>query len=177
MSIINLFIIAIALSMDTFSLTLSLSLISDKINQQTLFIVLVGFFHFLYPIIGKFIGATIINYLIINANKLLGLIFLILFLKLFYDLKHQKSSINNINIIYIIILSIIVSIDSFIVGIGLSSLVKNIITPAIIFALTSSLFTFLGFYLGTKANKNLGTKANYLGLILLLILSIVHLCK
>lgn len=177
MTIINLFIIAIALSMDTFSLSLSLTMISNKLNKQTIFIFLVGFFHFLLPIIGHFVGQKVLNYITIDTNTLLGIIFLLLFFKLLYDVKHESLHSFNINTIYIILLSIIVSIDAFIVGIGLPNAICKSILPSLIFSLTSATFTFLGLYLGQKANNNLGKRANYLGLILLFVLGIVHLCK
>jgi len=177
MTIISLIIIAIALSMDTFSLSLSLTLLSNSFHLQTLFIITVGILHFSFPLIGSNIGNNILKFIYISPNKLLGIIFIILFLKLLYDILHTKKEIININIIYIIILSVLVSIDSFITGIGLTSTIKYSLLPSIIFAITSAFFTFLGLLIGKKAHKNLGEKADKIGLILLLILGIVHLCK
>lgn len=177
MSIINLIIIALALSMDTFSLSLSLALLTNTFHLQTILIITVGIFHFLFPILGSIIGNNLLMYIYISSNKLLGIIFIILFIKLLYDVKHTKNSINNINIIYIIILSILVSIDAFITGIGLTSVIKYSLLPSTIFAITSSSFTFLGLLIGKTAHKNLGNHADKIGLTLLLILGIVHLCK
>ena len=177
MTILNLIIIAIALSMDTFSLSLSLALLTNTFLLQTILIILVGSFHFFFPILGSIIGHNLLTYIYISSNKLLGIIFILLFIKLLYDFKHTKNSISNINLIYIIILSILVSIDSLITGIGLTSIIKYSLLPSIIFAIMSSTFTFLGLLIGKTAHKNLGTRADKIGLGLLLILGVVHLCK
>jgi manganese efflux pump family protein len=177
MTIIDLIIIAIALSMDTFSFSLSISLLTNSIKKQTLLIFLVGLFHFSFPFIGGFLGQNLIKIISISSNKLLGFIFLFLFLKLYYDLKQNKNESLKLTIPNIIFFAILVSIDSLITGIGLENIIKTSCLPSIIFSIISSFFTFLGLIIGKYAQKELGTKANNIGLLLLLLLSFVHLFK
>lgn len=176
MSFTNALIIAIALSMDTLSLSLGLSLLS-KNSKLYLFPVIVGILHFLFPLIGSFLGIELLKYFTISPNKLLGIIFMILTIKLLKDIIFDKELDININIINLIILSVLVSIDSLITGIGLSSTIKTNFIPLIIFSIVSFSFTLLGLNIGKYAKKELGNIASFIGLILLFVLSIIHLCK
>ena len=171
MSLISIFIIAIALSMDTFSLSLSISLLTN--NKLYYFPILVGIFHFIFPLIGSNLGYYLLKYININPNKLLGIIFLLLFIKLLKD-KNKNDKEININTISIIILSIFVSIDSFITGIGI---INFKIYYSFIISMVSFLLTFIGLKIGSQAKKDLDNISSIIGLTLLLILSIIHLYK
>ena len=166
--------IGLALSMDTFSLALSLGTLNLSKKNIIFFPLIVGIFHFLLPLISRYIGNFI---LFINHNKLLGFIFLILFIKLFLELRKKEELNLNINILSLIILALSVSLDSFTTGLGLISITNSKYLPSIIFLLESSFFTFLGLIIGKCANSSLGKIANYFGLFLLLMLSIIHLFK
>ena len=90
--LINILIwIAIALSMDTFSLALSLGTMNLSYKKVLFYPLLVGVFHFIFPLIGRLLGDIILNIIIIGSKKLLGLIFLILFLKLLYDMQSPSG--------------------------------------------------------------------------------------
>jgi manganese efflux pump family protein len=177
MSLLNLFLIALALSMDTFSLALSLSLMSNSLKFYLFYPLLVATFHFTFPIIGSIIGNKILSFLIISSNKLLGLIFVFLFVKLYFDIKKDANYQFKLNFISVITMGMLVSLDSLITGFGLANIIKITLLPSLIFALVSGSFTFLGLKMGSTAQKNLGVKANNMGLLLLLILGIIHLCK
>ena len=174
MNIFNLLLIAIALSMDTFSLSLYLGIVINNKKKIVTYLLGVVLFHFFFPIIGNILSLGIIKLLAISSNKLLGIIFLILSIKLIIDIKNDDLTLKDDNVITLLILSILVSIDSFITGIGI--LINNILPP-FIFSIISGLFTIFGLIIGKYAKENLGKKANILGLILLIILSILHLCK
>ena len=174
MSLTKILLIAIALSMDTFSLSLGISLLF-KNNKIYLFPIMVSIFHLIFPIIGSLIGIKLLEYIKTTPNKLLGIIFMFLFLKLFKDIIFDKEKEININTINLILLAILVSIDSLITGIGLSTITT--IVPMIIFSLVSFIFTFVGLKIGKYAKNELGNIANIIGLLLLLALSIIHLCK
>lgn len=175
MPLIKYLIIAIALSMDTFSLSLGLTLLS-KNEQLNIFPILVGILHFMFPLLGRLVGINLLKYLPISPTKLLGIIFMILFIKLLKDIVSDKDLYLNINFINIIVLAVLVSIDSLITGIGLTSN-NNFLTPYIIFSIVSFTFTFIGLKIGKYAKKELENIASLIGLFLLFVLSIIHLCK
>ena len=68
-----------------------------------------------------------------------------------------------------------VSLDSFSLGLGLKAITSNIYLAMSIFAICSSLFTYLGVIVGKFASKLLGIYANIIGAIILFVLGLMHL--
>lgn len=126
------------------------------------------------PKLGALIGTELLLNYIAKANYLVGIIFLILAIEMLLSRKEEKTG-SITNMISIILFSFTVSIDSFSVGIALSLTTTDINSPCIIFALISTLFTFLGVELGSKIAYKFENKAEYIGIIILLILGIKYL--
>lgn len=173
-NILIYFVMAIGLSMDAFSLALAYGTTKIPINKKVLLSITVGIFHFFMPKLGALIGIELLLNYIAKANYLVGIIFLILAIEMLLSRKEEKTG-SITNMISIILFSFTVSIDSFSVGIALSLTTTNINSPCIIFALISTLFTFLGVELGNKIAYKFENKAEYIGIIILLILGIKYL--
>ena len=148
-NILIYFVMAIGLSMDAFSLALAYGTTKIPINKKVLLSITVGIFHFFMPRLGALIGTELLLNYIAKANYLVGIIFLILAIEMLLSRKEEKTG-SITNMISIILFSFTVSIDSFSVGIALSLTTTDINSPCIIFALISTLFTFLGVELGSK---------------------------
>lgn len=174
---ITLILIAIALSMDTFSLSLGIGSIQITRKKTIFFSTLVGCMHFIMPLLGNFLGSKIVSFFTINSNFLLGIILIYLAITMFINLLKKEEAPKNINVITMFLLAIGVSIDSFSTGLGLSAITNNLLLSVIIFSITSASFTYLGLIIGKYATKILGTYANILGMILLFVLGILYLCK
>lgn len=175
--IITLITIAIALSMDTFSLSLGIGTKSLSSKRSLLFSFIVGIMHFFMPLMGIFIGNKIISLFTLKSNFLLGIILIYLGLTMLIELINTNNKDCKINIINMFIFAIGVSIDSFSTGLGLSAITENIISATIIFSITSFLFTYLGLIIGKYANKLLGIYATIFGSLLLIIIGLTHLIK
>ena len=80
--LVSIFLIGVSLSMDTFSLSLSMGALIKNKQFLTLFPFVVALFHFIMPLIGNKIGITIMNYFNIASNIVLGLILIILVVNL-----------------------------------------------------------------------------------------------
>ena len=173
-NILIYFVMAIGLSMDAFSLALAYGTTKIPINKKVLLSITVGIFHFFMPRLGALIGTELLLNYIAKANYLVGIIFLILAIEMLLSRKEEKTG-SITNMISIILFSFTVSIDSFSVGIALSLNTTDINSPCIIFALISTLFTFLGVELGSKIAYKFENKAEYIGIIILLILGIKYL--
>ena len=172
--IVSILLIGISLSMDTFSLSLTLGTVSENklIKILPLF---VGIFHFFMPILGNFIGITLINLLNLASNIILGTVLIVLGINLaIYYFKDETAEFKLI-ILGIIIFALSVSIDSFSVGLGINDITNNYYIASIIFALCSAAFTYLGIIIGKYSSKLIGKYAIILGIFLLLILGIFHL--
>lgn len=167
-------LIGLSLSMDAFSLALFYG--SKGINNKNIIklSISVGVFHFIMPLIGYIIGAFIFNFIRINTNIIIFVILSVIGIQMIIDgLKEKKES--DICAIEILGFSLAVSIDSFSVGIGLTSIVKNIIIAPIIFSLISFMFTYIGLKIGKFLSNKFGSIATTLGGILLIILGIFYI--
>ena len=166
------FFIGIGLSMDAFSLSLSLGTTNPNKKEIIKTSLTIGIFHFFMPIIGYLIG----NYL---KNKIIGISYLtfLLFIVLAYELykskdEEEKTILNNITILLI---SLSVSIDSFTTGIALGLNNELILLSSTIFSIVSMTITYLGLYLGKKLETKYKEKARILGIILLVLVAIKYL--
>ncbi len=167
-----IFLIAVSLSMDTFSLSIiygTMGLIKKKIYLLSL---TVGIFHFIMPFLGNLIGLKIIDKLPINSNILVGIIFIIIAFQMLF----QKEDLVEIKNYYsILFFAFTVSIDSFSVGVGISSITTKYTLAYFCFALTSFLFTYIGLLFGRLLHKVLGNVATKIGASILIILGIIYI--
>lgn len=170
-----LFTIALALSMDTFSLSLGLGTNNLSQKNSFLFSLIVGLMHFFMPLIGILIGQKLINLFMLKSNFLLGIILIYLAFTMFFELIHPNKQLKKLTFFNMFIFAIGVSLDSFSTGIGLTAITNNMFMAVIIFSLTSFSFTYLGLLIGKYASNLLGIYATIFGIFLLLTIGLFHL--
>lgn len=165
------FFIGIGLSMDAFSLSLSLGTTNPSKRNIIITSITVGIFHFFMPIFGYTIGTIFnkINYI----NLLTFVIFIILAYEIYRNRNEENKSI--LNIISIFLISISVSLDSLTVGIALGLNNELIYIASTIFSIVSFTFTYLGLILGKKLKEKYKNLSTYIGIILLLIVALKYL--
>lgn len=168
-----IFIIALSLSMDAFSLSLAYG--TNQINKKSKLSIMVAVFHFLMPLIGSFIGSIILNLVKLNPNIIVGII--LLFIGLSMCLKKEENISPIKTIIELLLFSLAVSLDSFSVGIGLKAITNNIYLSSIIFSITAGTITYLGLILGNKISQKVGSISQIIGGIFLIIIGIMYLIK
>ena len=175
--IMTILTIAVALSMDTFSLSLGIGTGNITKKQCLLFSIIVGTMHFVMPLIGNIVGNKIVEIFMVKSNFLLGIILIYLSITMFLEIIKPNEKPKNMKIISMFLLAISVSIDSFSSGIGLCAITSNLFATIFIFSITSFCFTFIGLLIGKYTNRLLGVYANLFGAILLIVIGIFHLCK
>lgn len=175
MNIILVFLIAISLSMDAFSLSFAYGTISLSKNDIKLLSVIVGAYHFFMPILGMLIGNFILNVLKINDNLLVFVIFLFIGISMLIESFKKGEKVKKLKITEMILFGLAVSIDSFSIGIGLNAISNNFLICSIIFSITSFVFTYIGLVLGNKLNQLIGKVATFIGGITLIILGIIYI--
>ena len=149
--LLSIILIGVSLSMDTFSLSLSMGSLIRNNKYLKFFPFIVGIFHFFMPIIGNKIGISIMNYF-------------------------KKEEINiNLSFISILFLAFSVSIDSFTVGLGISDITNKFMLSSFIFSVCSFSFTSLGLIIGKYSSKLIGNYASIIGILLLILLGIFHI--
>ena len=167
------FLIAISLSIDAFSVTLSIGTSNPSTKDIIKLSSSIGMFHLFMPIIGSQI-ASIITFKTNYSNYITAIIFIILAIEMYLN-KEEKIKINIINFLTIIIISFSVSIDSLSIGFALSLLKNNVILASIIFSLISFLFSISGLFIGKLLKIKYNKIANYIGIIILLLLALKYL--
>lgn len=171
----TILLVAVGLSMDTFSLSLSYGMININKKDIIIISIFVGLFHFFMPLLGNIFGSIILNVIPISERIIIGIIFLIISFELIISL-FKKEDIKPINNYFdIILFSITVSIDSFSTGLALDVFNTSNILVAIIFMIISFIFTYIGLNLGKNLHDFIGKRAEYIGILILLSLSIFYL--
>ena len=175
MSLIVIFILAVGLSMDAFSLSMIYGTLNLKPRMQKLMSIMVGIFHFFMPLIGYQIGELILKIIKVNPDILIGIIFIILGLQMLLSLKKEEQVKLLTGIVSVVFFAFTVSIDSFSIGIGFGVANVNMILPCIFFSITSALFTYIGVLLGNKLADRFGNITTLIGSIILIILGISYI--
>lgn len=175
MSIWIIFIIGVSLSMDAFSLSLAYGTLDIKEKDIDILSVIVGSYHFVMPLLGAFIGAIILKWFPINPDIIVFIVLSFIGLQMIIESKKEQEDIKKLTILEMLFFGLAVSIDSFSVGVGLKMLTSHYLLCAVLFSLTSFVFTFLGLHLGKKVHQKLGKISTIIGGSVLIILGLIYL--
>lgn len=171
----SLICIGIALSMDTFSLSLSIGTLSTDNKKNLKVSIIVGIMHFIMPLLGIIIGSHIIKFIPLNPHYFVSIILFIIALMMLKDLNNENSQSLGLKFIEIFLFALSVSFDAFTTGIGLFAITNHFFLAGIIFTICSFNFTYLGLTIGKYSKSRLGKKASIAGIIILIFVAIMHL--
>lgn len=158
MSILDILILAIALSIDACVVSFSNGLIftqNKRINSLILAFS-VGFFQFLMPVIGYFAAQSVSKYVESFAQWIVFIIFILLGAKFIKDaFKKEKEEKLHCYFCfsYIFLVSVATSIDALGAGVSIAFSKINIWFPAIIIGLVTFLNSLFGFWSGYLFKK------------------------
>lgn len=169
--------IAVSLSMDAFSLALIYGTYGLSLRNEIILSIIVGTFHLIMPLLGLFFGSVLMKYFIFNINLVVGIIFGIIGLEMFFSGGKEDDVKLLVGWIGFLLFGLSVSVDSFTTGIGLSAISNNFLCVSIIFMLVSGMFTFLGLILGDCLNEKFGKYATIVGGIMMIFLGIYYIFK
>lgn len=160
----SLVFLAIAMSMDAFSISLSYGLQKPRLKRIFQMGVLIGFFHMLLPFTGIILGHVISGKIGYFTSVISGLLLTGVGLHMFFSAfsSHMKKSIHHTQLT-LVSLAFIVSIDSFSVGLSLGMTNVKILMTLILFGLISMIVTWAGLLLGRKINHYIGVYSEILG--------------
>ena len=177
MKIILIFIVAVSLSMDAFSLSLAYGTINLRKKEINILSIIVGIYHFFMPIFGMLIGNYITKFIHIGGDLIILIIFSLIGINMIIESRKEQENVKCMKLSEMILFGFAVSIDSFSVGIGLNNISNNFIMCSSIFSITSFIFTYLGLKLGKKLNSLIGKVATLLGGIALILFGIIYVIK
>ncbi len=167
MQILEIVLIAISLSFDTFAVSVSTGVTINNITfwQGVRAAVVLAFFQAFMPLPGWFGGMQLEKYVAdIDHWIAFGLLFLLgskMILDTFKEEENKK--VNPLLFPVLVWLGIATSIDALVVGIGLGLIQINIVLAIIIIGFTTFLAAMIGMLLGKNAKGKLGQKAEMLG--------------
>ena len=175
MSILELIILAVGLSMDAVAVSVCKGLTIKNINYNKCIKIALyfGIFQGIMPLIGWFLGNTFSD-IITKLDHWIAFGHLtIIGINLIKDIFSKEEQLNEkIDIKTMIPLSIATSIDALAVGITFSLLEVKIINAIILIFIITTLLSFIGVKLGNKIGNKLNNIAKILGGIILIIIGI-----
>ncbi len=177
MSFISIFLIALALSMDAFSVATAIGATGSKLNSYAVLRLATAFgiFQFVMPILGWLLGRTVVSYIADYDHWIAFALLVIVGLRMIkeYFGKDEKERTKDPTKGWsLLILSIATSIDALAVGVSLAVLDTNIYYPSVVIGVVCFIITALGMTFGKKLSRILGKKAVLLGGIVLIAIGI-----
>lgn len=173
MILLTIFLMALSMSMDAFSLSLIYGTIVTNHQKQLMTALIVGIFHFFMPLLGNMLGSKIINILHIQIHLVLTIILICIGIEMILSSYEKKDKPLFINFQGMLLFGLAVSIDSFTLGTCIKAITDNYLLVSSTFLIVSSIATFCGLKLGQKINERIGCYSTLIGGIILIILAIV----
>ncbi|MBS2212171.1 manganese efflux pump [Carboxylicivirga mesophila] len=172
MEILTLILLASALAMDSFavSITAGISLKRFKASTMLRISLIFAFFQGVMPVIGWSLGLNFVEIISSYDHWVVFVLLGIIGGKMIYEaLQHQEEahSINIYSNRTICLLGIATSIDALAVGFSFSLLEVHIIYPALIIGVTTFIFSFGGLTIGLKLGSIFRSKIELIGGIIL----------
>ena len=165
------FFIGLSLSMDAFSLSISIGTLSPRRFKRIELILIIGLYHFFMPLIGFLIGSKFSEIELIKGNIIVSLIFIILSIEMYIN-RNNEENIKFLSFLKILLIALSVSIDSLIIGLAFGIKKEIIIIPISIISLCSMIFTYTGLKVGEYLSNKYQEKGKIIGVIILFLLGI-----
>ena len=172
---LSIFFIGLALSMDAFSVSVSIGTTNINHQRRVFIAIIIGAMHVLMPQIGFLLGNKVFNILPINVAIFNVVIFIYLGITML--LKKDDGKEFKYSLLNAVVLAFCVSLDSFSVGLGLMAITDYIMISTLIFGIISTVISYIGLTLGQHFYERFKERANILGAIILFTLAVVNLIK
>ena len=179
MSIWEVLIIAVGLSMDAFAVALCKGLSMKKLNIKYGIIIALffGVFQALMPLIGWFISSRFEKYIKAYDHWIAFAILLIIGAKMIIDaIKEsrdpEKETEFRFKVTEMLILAVATSIDALAVGVSFGLLEINIWSSISIIGCVTFILSFIGVIIGNFFGSRFKTKAEIAGGIILILLGV-----
>ncbi len=173
MNLFLVILISVSLSMDAFSLSLAYGTLGMSNKDKKLLSLITGVFHFFMPLLGLLIGNIILNFININPGVVVACILSFIGVEMIIS-SFKEEEVKKMKLPEYFLFALAVSIDSFSVGITLTEINTNLFFSPLVFALTSTFFTFAGLSLGNKIEKMVGKMSTIIGGIILVLVGVLY---
>lgn len=179
MSISEIVLIGIALSMDAFAVCIASSMVYTNMTglRKLSMPILFGLFQGIIPILGFFLGSLFASFIEKWSGPISLLILGIIGINMIREglAKDEETEPKKLTLWILLVQAVATSIDAFDVGVSFAANSANIWQSAPIIAVTTFVLSLIALFVGTKAGEKLGDKAEILGGIILIIIGIKSL--
>jgi putative Mn2+ efflux pump MntP len=171
---IEVLILAVALSMDAFAVSIGLGSKHEH-KTRTLAVqaaIYFGLFQALMPLIGFFGGKGVLGWVEDYAHWIAFSLLLLVGAKMIYESVSEgiEEDIAQITHKMLLVLAIATSIDAMAAGFALTLIEVNAFFACAVIGVTTFIFSWIGVYVGAKSGTYLEDKAELFGGIILIII-------
>lgn len=176
MSAIEIALIALALSIDAFAVSMAAAAAGRVQGRRAVFRLSFhfGLFQFLMPIIGWAAGATLESYIASFDHWIAFLLLMVVGVRML--IPSDESKVLQIDDpsrgLMLVTLATATSIDALAVGLSLAMLGVSVWLPSVVIGLVAGGMSLVGIILGSRMQVRLGRKAEILGGIILIFIAI-----
>ena len=176
MSLLEIFLIALALSMDAFAVSVTLGLSQDKLKLKHIMLpaLFFGFFQALMPLLG-FLGGSLLAERIKSFDHWIAFI-LLSFLggKMIKDSfsKEERKEENPFLLVKLLLLALATSIDALAAGVTFAFFTINIFYAIMITGFTTFIVSMAGVITGRLFDSSLKSRAELIGGAILIIIGL-----
>lgn len=169
--LITIVIMALALGMDAFSLGIGLGLRGIRLLNIARVSCVIGLFHIIMPLMGMFMGRYVSTLLGNVATAAGGALLVVLGSHMLYSSLRGDSSVvlDHRTVWGLLLFALMVSIDSFSVGLSLGMFSSDIVLTVLIFGLFGGGMSVLGLLLGRRVGRWVGEYGEALGGLILVV--------
>lgn len=176
MDLLTIVLIAIGLSMDAFAVSIANGLAIKRLHvtHALRLAVFFGGFQAGMPILGYLAGTSVREHIVAIDHWIAFILLSIIGGKMIHEAfsmdeeNGEERAPSGETLYNLLVLSIATSIDALAVGISLSFLNVDIVTPAVIIGIITFLFSFAGVYLGNRVGHLFERKIEILGGLILI---------
>jgi putative Mn2+ efflux pump MntP len=174
MDFISLLLLAIALAMDAFSVSVTDGLVVKdfKITDAVKVGLFFGGFQFIMPCIGNFLASFAASYIESFDHWIAFVLLVFLGVRMIWEAIHGEEEIpqNPLKISTLFLMAIATSIDALAAGVSLAAVSAPIIFSSAVIGIVSFVLSFCGMYAGRKFGDILGSKAEVIGGVILILI-------
>ncbi|QOP41493.1 manganese efflux pump MntP [Sulfurimonas marina] len=169
---IELIILAIALSMDAFAVSLGLGTKESTFNRSLALKagLYFGFFQGFMPLIGYLAGVGLSSFITSIDHWVAFILLTLVGLKMIYESFGEpvEEEISQVTNKVLLLLAIATSIDAMAAGFTLTLMETTITISVLIIGFTTFIFSYIGVLIGSRGGAYLESKAELLGGIVLI---------
>ena len=173
---IEVLLLAFALSMDAFAVSIGLGVKSVKFNKSLALkaALFFGIFQALMPLIGYLASIGLGDFILAFDHWIAFILLSLIGGKMLYE-SFQENTEDEINIVtnkVLMILAIATSIDAMAAGFTLGLLELSPYISMVLIGVITFIFSYIGVFIGTKGGSFLEDKAEKLGGIILILIGL-----